>query len=99
MPASAVTPSCSRALQAQIILHFSSCHQTPALLLAALLLEIHIFLSEEDNLDTVSHEAHENVQSQRAFPVALRGFLHINLLLWKSLTASQNNPFVELLSY
>lgn len=80
MSASAVTPS----LQAQVILCFSSCCQTPALPPAALLFDIHIFLSEEDNLDTVSHEAHENVQSQRAFPVVLQGFLHINLLLWKS---------------
>ena len=34
-----------------------------------------------------------------AFPVALRGFPHVNLVLWKSSTASQNNPFVEFLSY
>lgn len=75
-------PSVVRPLQAQAIQHFSSCCQTPAPLLAAWLCDIHIVLFEEDNLDTVSHEAHENVQSQRAFPVVLRGFLHINLFLW-----------------
>lgn len=37
--------------------------------------------------------------NQQAFLVALRGFQHINLLLWKPWAASQNNPFVELLSY
>lgn len=82
MPAFAVTPSCGGCSQGtgnSVLQQLLS-----ALLLAALLFDNHIFLSEEDNLDTASHKAQENVQSQQAFPVVLQGFLHINLLLWKS---------------